>query len=207
VDQLARDKKIDPAAIEVWFADEARVGQKNKITRRWARRGSRPSAPHDQRIASTISSAPSAPRTARARPLSCPLQHRGDEPASGRDRDGSGAGCARRARARLGRLAPVRQAHRAAEHHARPAAVQMPRIQSGRECVAVFIRDNWLSNRVFRSLRRHPRTLLLCLEQARRPALDDYVDRIARLGTAVLINGTWYNFSALSRKRRGQPVG
>ena len=40
-------------AIEVWFQDEARVGQKNKITRRWAKRGSRPSAPHDQR---TISS-------------------------------------------------------------------------------------------------------------------------------------------------------
>jgi hypothetical protein len=55
VDQLARDKAIDPAAIEVWFADEARVGQKNKITRRWARRGSRPSAPHDQRTASTYS--------------------------------------------------------------------------------------------------------------------------------------------------------
>ena len=53
MDQLARDKAIDPAAIEVWFADEARVGQKNKITRRWARRGSRPSAPHDQRTAST----------------------------------------------------------------------------------------------------------------------------------------------------------
>ena len=51
--QLARDKAIDPAAIEVWFADEARVGQKNQITRRWARRGSRPSAPHDQRTAST----------------------------------------------------------------------------------------------------------------------------------------------------------
>jgi hypothetical protein len=27
----------------------ARIGQKNKITRRWARRGSRPRAPHDQR--------------------------------------------------------------------------------------------------------------------------------------------------------------
>ena len=53
MDQLARDKQIDPAAIEVWFADEARIGQKNKITRRWARRGSRPSAPHDQRTAST----------------------------------------------------------------------------------------------------------------------------------------------------------
>ena len=36
----------------MWFADEARIGQKNKITRRWARRGTRPSAPHDQRTAS-----------------------------------------------------------------------------------------------------------------------------------------------------------
>jgi len=33
----------------VWWQDEARIGQKNKITRRWARRGTRPSAPHDQR--------------------------------------------------------------------------------------------------------------------------------------------------------------
>src|SRR6202011_1082935 len=50
---MGREKGVEPAAIEVWFADEARVGQKNKITRRWARRGSRPSAPHDQRTAST----------------------------------------------------------------------------------------------------------------------------------------------------------
>ena len=39
--------------IEVWFQDEAGIGQKNKITRRWARRGTRPSAPHDQRTRST----------------------------------------------------------------------------------------------------------------------------------------------------------
>ena len=32
--------------------DEARVGQKNGITRRWAERGSRPAAPQDQRTAS-----------------------------------------------------------------------------------------------------------------------------------------------------------
>ncbi|MFL5189779.1 MAG: IS630 family transposase [Microvirga sp.] len=38
--------------IEIWFADEARVGQKNKITRRWAKRGTRPSAPKDQRTSS-----------------------------------------------------------------------------------------------------------------------------------------------------------
>ena len=39
--------------IEVWFQDEARIGQKNKITRRWARRGTRPRAPSDQRTSST----------------------------------------------------------------------------------------------------------------------------------------------------------
>lgn len=37
---------------EIWFQDEARVGQKNKITRRWAKRGTRPSAPRDQRTRS-----------------------------------------------------------------------------------------------------------------------------------------------------------
>jgi hypothetical protein len=35
--------------IELWWADEARIGQKNKITRRWAKRGTRPSAPSDLR--------------------------------------------------------------------------------------------------------------------------------------------------------------
>jgi hypothetical protein len=43
---------VDGKPIEIWFADEARVGQKNKITRRWAKRGTRPSAPKDQRTAS-----------------------------------------------------------------------------------------------------------------------------------------------------------
>ncbi len=35
--------------IELWWQDEARIGQKNKITRRWVRKGTRPRAPHDQR--------------------------------------------------------------------------------------------------------------------------------------------------------------
>ncbi len=44
--------KAAGARIEIWFQDEARVGQKHKITRRWARRGTRPRAPHDQRTRS-----------------------------------------------------------------------------------------------------------------------------------------------------------
>jgi len=47
-----RDRLAQGTPIEVWFQDEARVGQKNKITRRWARRGTRPRAPHDQRTKS-----------------------------------------------------------------------------------------------------------------------------------------------------------
>jgi hypothetical protein len=44
--------EADGKLLEIWFADEARVGQKNKITRRWAKRGTRPSAPRDLRTAS-----------------------------------------------------------------------------------------------------------------------------------------------------------
>ena len=39
--------------IEIRFADEARIGQKNKITRRWAKRGTRSIEARDQRSAST----------------------------------------------------------------------------------------------------------------------------------------------------------
>ena len=38
--------------IELWWQDEARVGQKTKIARRWARKGTRPRAPKDQRTTS-----------------------------------------------------------------------------------------------------------------------------------------------------------
>ena len=47
-----RDGLPAGTAIEIWFQDEARIGQKNKVTRRWAKRGTRPSAPQDQRTRS-----------------------------------------------------------------------------------------------------------------------------------------------------------
>ena len=53
MEAIARERDLDRRDIEIWFGDEARIGQKNKITRRWARRGTRPSAPSDQRTAST----------------------------------------------------------------------------------------------------------------------------------------------------------
>lgn len=44
---LPQEAKSKP--IEVWFQDEARIGQKGTLTRIWAQRGSRPTAPRDQR--------------------------------------------------------------------------------------------------------------------------------------------------------------
>jgi putative transposase len=44
-----RSTLAEGVEIEIWWQDEARIGQKNKLTRRWARRGTRPRAPHDQR--------------------------------------------------------------------------------------------------------------------------------------------------------------
>ncbi|ETR79446.1 hypothetical protein X566_00580 [Afipia sp. P52-10] len=38
--------------MEVWFQDEARIGQKNGLVRQWARRGTRPIQPADQRYES-----------------------------------------------------------------------------------------------------------------------------------------------------------
>lgn len=44
VPQTAKDKPV-----EIWWQDEARVGQQGTLTRVWAQRGSRPRAPRDQR--------------------------------------------------------------------------------------------------------------------------------------------------------------
>ena len=40
---------VQGTPVEVWFGDEARVGQQGTLTRVWAKRGSRPRAPRDRR--------------------------------------------------------------------------------------------------------------------------------------------------------------
>lgn len=70
--QIARDRGIAARRIEVWFADEARVGQKTQITRRWGRRGTRPVALQDQRTASTYIFGAICPRLGKAAGLILP---------------------------------------------------------------------------------------------------------------------------------------
>ena len=52
--QLERVRTAQARArrVEVWFQDEARVGQKNTLTRVWGQTGSRPAAPKDLGFAS-----------------------------------------------------------------------------------------------------------------------------------------------------------
>jgi hypothetical protein len=49
---IAEGKGARAERIELWFQDEMRVGQKTLITRRRAKRGTRPAAPRDQRTQS-----------------------------------------------------------------------------------------------------------------------------------------------------------
>ena len=48
--EALKERGIAPGTkIEIWFQDEARIGQKNGLVYQWARRGSRPRQPKDQR--------------------------------------------------------------------------------------------------------------------------------------------------------------
>jgi hypothetical protein len=45
-------KHLEATALEVWFQDEARVGQKGSLTHLWAPTGTRPRAVRDHRFKS-----------------------------------------------------------------------------------------------------------------------------------------------------------
>ena len=54
-----------------------------------------------------------------------------------------------------------------------------------------FMRDNWLSNRIFKSYAGNPRPMLLRLEPPCRSTLAHHVHRAAPLGTWVMVSETW----------------
>jgi len=146
---IARQRGLDPSNIEIWFGDEARIGQKNKITRRWARRGSRPSAPSDQRTASTYIFGAICPKQGKAVGLILPWCN--------------AAMMNLHLAAISADVAPGRQAvlllDQAGWHLSSQLAVpdnitivplppKCPELNA-QENVWQFMRDNWLSNRVF----------------------------------------------------------
>ena len=148
---IAREKGVEPAAIEVWFADEARVGQKNKITRRWALRGTRPAAPRDQRTASTHLFGAVCPWEGKGAALAMPLCN--------------SAAMTLHLAEIAAMVAPARHAvllldqagwHLSGQLQVPPNITLLPLPPKCPELnvmenVWQFMRDNWLSNRVFQT--------------------------------------------------------
>src|SRR6516164_11332359 len=138
-------------SVEVWFQDEMRVGQKNKLTYRWARTGSRPRAAHDQRTQSTYLFGAVCPELGTGAALVLPfcnseaMQLHLNEIAT---KVGPGAHA----------IVILDQAgwHGAKElkvpHNISlmPLPPRSPELNS-QENIWQFMRQNWLSNRVFKS--------------------------------------------------------
>jgi len=59
--------------VEVWFQDEARIGQKNSLTRVWGQTGSRPVAPKDLGFASAYLFGAVCPSEGKAAALIMPI--------------------------------------------------------------------------------------------------------------------------------------
>lgn len=135
----------------MWFQDEARVGQKNGITRRWARRGTRPSAPKDQRTASAYIFGAICPKQGKGAAIVMPRCNTAAMTAHLAEISGAVATDAH----------AVVLLDQAGWHTANalkipdnitlmPLPPRSPELNPT-ENIWQFIRDNWLSNRVFRS--------------------------------------------------------
>jgi hypothetical protein len=137
--------------IELWWQNEAQVGQKDGITRRWARRGTRPSAPKDQRTTSAYNYGAICPAEGKGAGLVLPRCNT----------EGMTAHLAEISAA----VAPGAHAllllDQAGWHGSRalvvpsnitllPLPPKCPELNPV-ENIWQFMRDNWLSNRVFTS--------------------------------------------------------
>src|ERR1700732_481528 len=91
-------------------------------------------------------------------------------------------------------MACLEEAFHPRQHHALAVAAEIARAQSGREHLAIHARQLALEPHL-QIPRRHPRPLLLRLEQAHRHALENHVHRDQRLGLPVMIIKTWYYWS------------
>ena len=129
--------------IELWWQDEARIGQ---LTRRWARRGTRPRAPRDQRTEWAYIFGAIGEKGAGLVMPWCDT----DAMAAHLIEISAAVDPGAQADRRSGRLALDAQAGDPRQHHRPGAAATIARVEPGGN-VWQFMRDNWLSNRIFKS--------------------------------------------------------
>ena len=124
--------------VEIWFQDEMRVGQKNKLTYRWARKGSRPRAIHDQRTQSTYLFGALSPERGAGAALVLPaMQHRGHAAPSRRNRNESHPRRTRRSHSRSSWMARRQRPQGSQKHRAPAAAAACAGAQPARKYLAI----------------------------------------------------------------------
>lgn len=79
----------------------------------------------------------------------------------------------------------------AGQHHLEVPAAALTGTEPSRKRLAVHARQLALQPHL-QGLRRHRHPLLRRMEQTRRPAVEDHVNRTPRMGAAVMINARWY---------------
>src|SRR5215470_5700365 len=148
-----------------------RVGQKNKLTYRWARKGSRPRAAHDQRTQSTYLFGAVCPDRGAGAALVLPgLQQRSHAASSRRDRHQGRTGRPRHSHSRSSRLAWRQGTQDSDQHLASVVTATLTRAQQPREHMAVHAPELAVEPDI-QIVRRYRRSLLLRLEYTHRPAL------------------------------------
>ncbi len=151
MEAIARQKASSPTPSKSGWLTEARVGQKNKITRRWAKRGARPSAPKDQRTASAYIFGAICPKDGKGAALvmpRCDTEAMNLHPAEIATQIAPGAQAA---------LLVDQAGWRLSGSLIVPSKITLIALPANgpernpQENIWRFMRDNWLSNRIFKS--------------------------------------------------------
>ena len=163
-----------------------RVGQKNKLTYRWARKGSRPRAAHDQHTQSTYLFGAVCPEHGIGAALVLPfcnteaMQLHLDEIAATVKR-------ACDPHSRSGRLARRQRSQDSQQPIAPAVAAACAGAQSPRKYLAVHATELAVEPNL-QILRRHRRSLLLRMEHPHRSALENHVHHTPRLDPRRSVN-------------------
>ena len=158
-----------------------RLGQKNGRVRQWARKGTRPRQPADQRYQNAYLFGAICPHRQTGAAIMMPKAnthamqlHLGDQLRSCQRRSWCGADGP-------GRMAHHRQAECSQKHLDRPAAVALAGAEPGGERLAVHAPELALEPRL-PNLRCHSRCWMRRLEQAPRPAGPHQINRSKKMG-------------------------
>src|SRR5277367_1642519 len=177
------DGLSETTPVEIWFEDEARIGQKNGQVRQWARRGTRPRQPADQRYDNAYLFGPICPARGVGAALALPYADADMMPLH---LDETSRNVAKGAHAvlRLDRAGWHTTSKLDVPDNITPIFLpsRAPELNPV-ENVWQYLRQNWLSDTVFENYDAIVDAACDAVAKAHRSTRNDHVDRNARLGS------------------------